>query len=241
MNLSEEGWERALMIALAEREIPAQRQVRYELTYGSHRIGRFAVDVMVDNKILLEPKAVEEILPIHQAQLLTYLRVTGLQLGIVVTFGVPKVIFQRMANQLPKKAQSPATPDAYLENLLYPELARELYKVFYTVQQTLGTGFMHMHYRRAVQIELRAHGISYRPQKKITISYQGQPIETRDTYLLLVEGKVLLACVAVSAITAQMQLRMRQYLKLLGLKLGTIVNFHPQLLDIEWVRLPDAK
>jgi GxxExxY protein len=241
LNLSEEGWERALMIALAEWRIPAQRQVKYVLTYGPYSIGHFAVDIVVDDKILLELKIAEEILPIHQAQLLTYLRATGLELGMVVTFGAPKVVFQRMANQSVKRVHPSAEPVVQSQHLLYPELTEKLRHALYTVHQTLGTGFMHMHYRRAVQIELRASGVSYQPQKKVTISYQGQPIESRDTYLLLVEGKILLACVAVSAITAQMQLRMRQYLTILGYQLGIIANFHPQILEIKPIRLPVVK
>jgi GxxExxY protein len=241
LNLSEEGWERALMIALGERRIPAQRQVKYALTYSSYGIGHFAVDIVVDDKILLELKIAEEILPIHQAQLLTYLRATGLELGIVVTFGAPQVVFKRMANQSVKTVHPPSEPVAQNQNMLYPELTEKLRNVLYTVHQTLGTGFMHVHYRRAVQIELRASGIGYQPQKKVTISYQGQPIETRDTYLLLVEGKILLAGVAVSAITEQMQLRMRQYLTILGYQLGIIANFHPQSLEIEPIRLRDVK
>jgi GxxExxY protein len=94
-----------------------------------------------------------------------------------------------------------------------------------------------MHYRRAVQIELHAQQISYPLHTKISITYQGRPIETRETRLLVVERKLLLTCVAVSTITDTMRLRMRQYLKLLGLQIGLIANFHAEHLEIITVRL----
>ena len=60
-ELSEEGWENALLIALAERGVSAQRQVEYELPYKGYRIGRFFVDVLADGKLLLELKVEDEL------------------------------------------------------------------------------------------------------------------------------------------------------------------------------------
>ena len=55
-ELSEEGWENALLIALEGREVAARRQVEYELRYKGYRVGRFFVDVLADGKLLLELK-----------------------------------------------------------------------------------------------------------------------------------------------------------------------------------------
>jgi len=79
LDLSEEGWESALLIALEEREVPAQRQVEYELRYKGYRIGRFFVDVLADGKLLLELKVEDSLLPIDVAQVITYLKVTDLR------------------------------------------------------------------------------------------------------------------------------------------------------------------
>jgi GxxExxY protein len=239
-NLSEEGWERALLIALEERGIPARRQVECELKYGDRRVGRFFVDVIVDDKLLLELKTVEALLPIHLAQVITYLRITDLKLGILVNFGGTSVEFKRILNTMdphPLTAQ-PVEQDFLSDDLLFPELTGMVRSVLYTVHTTLGAGFMHMHYRRAVQIELHAQQINYQLHTKISITYQGRPIETRETRLLVVEGKILLTCVAVSVITDPMRLRMRQYLTLLGLQIGLIANFHAAHMEIVTVRLP---
>lgn len=58
------------------------------------------MDMVVDNKIILELKSVEALLPIHEAQLLTYLRLANLSLGLLINFNVPVLTrgVKRMAN-----------------------------------------------------------------------------------------------------------------------------------------------
>jgi GxxExxY protein len=109
--------------------------------------------------------------------------------------------------------------------------------ILYGVHGELGPGFMHMHYRRATQIELRQHGIPYEVKKEISIRFRGQPIETRETRLLVVDKRVLLAPIAVREIAPKIKGRFRQYLRLLDLKLGLIANFHAPSLEIETVRI----
>jgi GxxExxY protein len=239
LELSEEGWESALLIALSERGVPAQRQVECELRYKGYRIGRFFVDVLADEKLLLELKVEDELLPIDVAQVITYLKVTGLKLGILVNFGGDELEFRRIPNFVSDRSASRPQVNAIQssDHLLYPELMGELRAVLYEVHNELGPGLIHMHYRRAAQIGLRQRDTSYEVKKEITIRFRGQPIETRETRLLVVDNKVLLAPIAVRGITPRLKGRFRQYLKLLGLRLGLIANFHAPSLEIEVVRI----
>jgi GxxExxY protein len=239
LDLSEEGWERALLIALEERGIPAQRQVEYELRYKGYRVGRFFVDVLTDDKLLLELKVEDELLPIDEAQVITYLKVSGLKLGILVNFGGDELEFQRIPNFVSQR--SPHRPPANViqssDHLLHPELTGELRAILYEVHGELGPGFIHMHYRRATQIELRKHDIPYKVKKEITFQFRERPIESRETRLLIVDDKVLLTPIAVREITPRLRGRFRQYLRLLDLKLGLIANFHAPSLEVETVRI----
>lgn len=239
LDLSEEGWESALLVALEERGIPAQRQVEYELHYKGYRIGRFFVDVLADDKLLLELKVEDKLLPIDEAQVIAYLKVTGLKLGILVNFGGDELEFRRIPNFVSQRSapRPSASVVQFPDHLLYPELTAELRAVLYEVHGELGPGFMHMHYRRATQIELRQHNIPYEVKKEITIRFRGQPIETRETRLLIVDKQVLLAPIAVRQITPRLKGRFRQYLRLLDLNLGLIANFHAPSLEIETVRI----
>jgi GxxExxY protein len=233
-ELSEAGWEKALMIALADRGVSAQQQAEYELRYKGYRIGRFFADVVAEEKIVLELKVEDHLLPIDVAQVLNYLGVTGLKLGILVNFGKNAIEIQRIPNFINRQpVVSPqAMPGDHAQELQYSALTGAIRAILYEVHSELGPGFMHMHYRRATQIELRRHGLAYEMKREIAICFRGQPIETRESRLLIVDEKVLLAPIAVLAITPMFKARFREYLQLLGLNLGLIANFHAPRLEI---------
>ena len=189
---------------------------------------------MANDKLLLELKATDRLLPIHVAQVLTYLKVTGLKLGILVNFGKSGLEIQRIPNFIDQRSarQGQTTPRRSTQDLHYEELTGAVRAILYEAHRELGPGLMHMHYRRAAQIELRSHAIPYEVKKAITISFRGQPIETRETRLLIVDERVLLAPIAVTTITPMLKARFHQYLQSLGLKIGLIANFHGASLDI---------
>lgn len=62
----------------------------------------FRADLIIENKIIIEIKSVESILPVHQSQLLTYLKLTGMKLGLLVNFNVHLIKdgIQRIVNKL---------------------------------------------------------------------------------------------------------------------------------------------
>jgi GxxExxY protein len=94
-----------------------------------------------------------------------------------------------------------------------------------------------MHYRRATQVELRLREIPYEVKKELVIRFRQQPIETREVRLVVVDDKVLLAPIAVREVTPRLEGRFRQYLKLMGLKIGLIANFHAPRLEVKIVRI----
>lgn len=98
----ESMYEAALCIELQLRGIPYQRQLPIGLTYKGHDIGRQQLDLVVGERLIVELKAVDALAPIHTAQLLSYLKVTGLTLGLLINFntlvllrGVRRVILSQ--------------------------------------------------------------------------------------------------------------------------------------------------
>ena len=87
----ESTYERALCKELGYRGIPYRRQVPLTATYKGEPVGEFFADVIVNNEILLELKSVERVLPVHRAQVLSYLQATGLRLGLIINFNAPVV------------------------------------------------------------------------------------------------------------------------------------------------------
>jgi GxxExxY protein len=88
-GLLESAYETCLEIELGRRGISVQRQVAVSIAYEGETVPEaFRVDMVVGERLLVELKAVEQVLPIHQAQLLTYLRLTGSRIGLLINFNV---------------------------------------------------------------------------------------------------------------------------------------------------------
>jgi GxxExxY protein len=88
-GLLESVYESCLCIELTRRGISYERQAPMPLVYeGVNVDGGFRLDLLVERSVVLEIKAVEKLMPIHQSQVLTYLRLTNLRLGLLINFSV---------------------------------------------------------------------------------------------------------------------------------------------------------
>jgi GxxExxY protein len=91
-GLLETVYERCLRHELEKRRIPYRAQTSLPIDYDGVRIeGGLRLDLVVSERIVVELKAVESFHPIHTAQLLTYLRLSGLRLGLLINFNVPLI------------------------------------------------------------------------------------------------------------------------------------------------------
>jgi GxxExxY protein len=91
-GLLESVYEACLAHELAAIALGVQRQVELPVEYGGIRIDAgFRIDLLVDRRVVVELKAVERVLPIHEAQLLTYLRLSGLHTGLLLNFNVTRL------------------------------------------------------------------------------------------------------------------------------------------------------
>jgi GxxExxY protein len=80
-------YEKCLCYELTQAEMPFQRQARVPVYYGDAMLDcGYVADIIVADQVLLELKAVEHPLPIHEVQLLTYLRLTGCRVGLLINF-----------------------------------------------------------------------------------------------------------------------------------------------------------
>ena len=91
-GLLESVYEYCLLDELKRRGLVAERQVMLPVCYkGSQLDKEFVIDILVEDKVILELKSVETILPIHEFQLLTYLKLSGKKLGLLINFNVPQL------------------------------------------------------------------------------------------------------------------------------------------------------
>jgi GxxExxY protein len=101
-GLSEAAYERALCIEFSGAGLPYHKQVGLPVLYKGEVVAEHRPDLVVANRVVVEVKSVERLARVHTAQMITYLQVTGLQVGLVMNFnsatlleGLKRVVLQR--------------------------------------------------------------------------------------------------------------------------------------------------
>ncbi len=85
-GLDEKLYERAMCIELGELGIPFEQQAKFPVHYKGHFVGKPVPDLVVENKLVVDTQVVAAFTPVHEAQILGYLAVTGCQVGLLLNF-----------------------------------------------------------------------------------------------------------------------------------------------------------
>jgi GxxExxY protein len=104
-GLLESVYEAVLEYELQKRGLRVARQVPFPVVYEVVRLDEgFRADLIVEDKVIVELKSVEQVAPVHEKQLLTYLRLTDMRLGLLINFGAALIKdgISRVANNLPE-------------------------------------------------------------------------------------------------------------------------------------------
>ena len=91
----EKVYENALLIELRERGLMAESQVPIRVEYKGNLVGDYLADIVVQDQVILEIKAIESLAKIHEAQILNYLKATGYRIGLLINFTHPKAVIKR--------------------------------------------------------------------------------------------------------------------------------------------------
>ena len=91
----ESVYEKALLVVLKEMGLKVQSQVPLNVKFRGISVGDFFADIIVEDCVILELKAVKQLAPEHMAQLINYLKATGVDVGLLINFGNPKLEYKR--------------------------------------------------------------------------------------------------------------------------------------------------
>jgi len=91
-------YEAALCIALAEVQIPFQRQVPIRIQFRGHAVGEHRLDLLIADDLILEIKACRGFAPEHFSTLLSYLKATDVRTGLLLNFGAPTLEIRRVVH-----------------------------------------------------------------------------------------------------------------------------------------------
>ena len=92
----ESVYEKALLIALRDKGLDVQSQVPLNVRFREKTVGEFFADIVINNVVIVELKAVKTLLPEHQAQMINYLKATGIKVGLLINFGNSKLVYKRL-------------------------------------------------------------------------------------------------------------------------------------------------
>ena len=94
----EKVYENALVKEMAYRNLRSEQQIALEVYYKDYVVGNYIADIIVEDKIILEIKAISGIEEKHFSQLLNYLKTTKKRLGLIINFGANSVEIRRIIN-----------------------------------------------------------------------------------------------------------------------------------------------
>ena len=92
----ESVYERALIVALTHKGIRVSSQFPLKVRFRNVIVGDFFADLIIEDQVIVELKAVTRILPEHKAQVINYLTATGFKTGLLVNFGTPRIEYYRL-------------------------------------------------------------------------------------------------------------------------------------------------
>lgn len=92
-GLLESSYENCLMYELQQMGIEAVNQVEFPITYKNIEINAgYRLDILIPDELVIELKAVDKLAPFHSAQLITYLKLSGIKTGLLINFNVTKLV-----------------------------------------------------------------------------------------------------------------------------------------------------
>jgi len=95
-GLLEKPYENALAVELGLKRIPYRQQPRFDVIYKTVKVGEYIPDLIVFDSVVVDTKTIDKITDIEKGQILNYLKITGLKVGLILNFRYPKLQWERV-------------------------------------------------------------------------------------------------------------------------------------------------
>jgi len=92
----ESVYQNALVMALRQAGLSVKAQYPLSVTFRGQVVGEFVADILVEDKVIVEIKAVRAVAKEHVAQVINYLKATGIEVGMLINFGAPSLEYNRL-------------------------------------------------------------------------------------------------------------------------------------------------
>jgi len=229
---NENIYETACQLDLQAQGLQAECQKKFEVFYFDQRVGHYKIDILVENTVIIELKAVQEVLPLHKAQLISYLKGYNKPVGILANFGEPSLSHRTFANKFDQNALKD-TYDFAKVQIKEKHKIKDLLEIANRILVTLGVGYLAQIYRRAFYYELKLSKIEFDVIKELKANYLDQYVGSKEVNFFIV-GDLLLSVVAVQELNRESLSEFVSYMKYLKCKRGLIFNFNALHLDYRY-------
>lgn len=95
----ESVYHKAMLVALRQKGVKVESEFPLAVMFRGQNVGQFYADLLVEGKIIVELKAVQALTPEHKAQVINYLKATGMEVALLINFGHPKLEYRRLDNK----------------------------------------------------------------------------------------------------------------------------------------------
>ena len=95
-GLHEKPYENALVVEFGLRKVPFRQQPNYDVLYKGHKVGLVVPDLIAYDSVVVDAKVIDRITDIERGQMLNYLRITKLRVGVILNFKNPKLEWERL-------------------------------------------------------------------------------------------------------------------------------------------------
>lgn len=225
-GLDEMIYEQALSSKLNGLGVPHVCQQPLPLIYKEAVLDcGFRLDLFLDDRLPIELKAVETLLPIHDAQLLTYMRLGRYPLGLMVNFEVA-VLKDGVRRRVLTAIQSPIATRAPQPEPRFDSLSAELIDAALDVYRILGPGLMRSAYEECLCHELRLRQIGFVRKRRFPLRFEGFKISDGVEIPLLVADRIPVVCLSVPALTKLHEAHLLARVRQTGASFGFLLNFN---------------
>lgn len=241
----EAAYERALAHELAWRGLAHEAQKPVPVVYKGVKLDcGYRLDLLVADVVVVEVKAVEAVHPVHQAQVITYLRLGGWKLALLLNFnvavlkeGIQRIVLgaqDGVRNTLARRRvqSSSVSRSASLcfvggsGDAAAERVARAVVEAALEVHRTLGPGLLASAYEECLCHELHLRGLGFERKRPLPLIYKGTELGQADEVRLLVEERVAVTSCAVDALQPVHEAAMLSQVRLGGWRVGLVINFN---------------
>jgi GxxExxY protein len=252
---AEIAYETALVHELELRGLVPKAQKPVPVVYKGVKLEcGYRLDLLVAERVVVEIKSVDAVIPVHRAQVLTYLKLGGWKLALLLNFNVavlkagierfvlgfdedgaqatPETNGGRSADLPSSEATAVFQSFSDCGDPKAEELAREVISAAMEVHRELGPGLLPSTYDECLCHELHLRGLEFERKRPLALHYKGRALPGPDEVMLLIGGRVIVNACALTRTRPVHENQLLSQLRLGRWRLGLLINFNtPSLVE----------